>query len=205
MRHRITLWLLIAVTCLSVLNGCASDPKPAVQERKVTLKFRHFWVNEHDKPVARIFQDIISQFERSHPHVKVDFEGIDQTFHREQKLKSEMVTGNPPDIFAVFGGGEIEPYVNAERLLDLRPFLREKGLEKQFLDLSLWTFGDGVYGLPFEGFAEPIFYNKSLFAKLNLMPPKTWDQFLVTDFNKILKNKSILINQYIGAFDKTVQ
>ena len=65
---------------------------------------RYFWIREHDLPVERVIADVIAEFERDHPQVKIDFEGMDQTIHREQKLKSEMVTGNPPDIIALFGG-----------------------------------------------------------------------------------------------------
>lgn len=176
----LTALLLLLSTLLIVLQGCGSSSplSASLEQRKITLTFRHFWVNEHDKPVAAIFQDAIRSFEAKYPHIKIDFEGIDQTFHREQKLKSEMVTGNPPDIFSLFGGAEIEPYVNARRLLDLRPYLQAEQLEQEFKDLSLWTFGDGVYGLPFEGFAEPIFYNKEIFQQLQLQPPETWEDLL---------------------------
>lgn len=174
--------LLLLMAILFLLQGCgtSSQLSASLEQRKITLTFRHFWVNEHDKPVAAIFEDVIRSFEEKHPHIKIDFEGIDQTFHREQKLKSEMVTGNPPDIFSLFGGAEIEPYVNAKRLLDLRPFLQADQLEQEFKDLSLWTFSDGVYGLPFEGFAEPIYYNKEIFQQLQLQPPETWEDTLRT-------------------------
>ena len=103
---------------------------------------------------------------------------MDQTIHREQKLKSEMVTGNPPDIIALFGGAEIEPYVHAERLVDLSGFLQENGLEQSFKDLSLWTFDGGVYGLPLEGHAEPLFYNRDLFERFGLEPPRTFPELM---------------------------
>lgn len=166
-----------------------SEEKTA-PERKVTLSFRHFWINPHDVPIERIFQDVIEQFEQEHPNVKIEFEGMDQTIHREQKLKSEMVTGTQPDIFALFGGAEIEPYVNADRLLDLTPFLKERGLESQFRDLHLWEFGDRVYGLPIEGNAEPLFYNRELFDRLDLDPPKTIAQ--LKSVVRILKEKGYI-------------
>ena len=150
-----------AIVFVGVLAGCMSGDFLHIEEpEKTTLTFRHFWIREHDRPVERIIADVIAEFERDHPQVKIDFEGMDQTIHREQKLKSEMVTGNPPDIIALFGGAEIEPYVHAERLVDLSGFLQENGLEQSFKDLSLWTFDGGVYGLPLEGHAEPLFYNR---------------------------------------------
>lgn len=110
---------LLVCTALSLLmcSGCNFELLPArekVAEEKITLTFRHFWVGKHDEPVERIIADTIKKFEEKHPHIKIDFEGLDQTIHREQKLKSEMVTGRPPDIFSLFGGAEIEPYVQTE-------------------------------------------------------------------------------------------
>lgn len=163
------------------LAGCQRlfvPSQQAVPDDKITLTFRHFWIREHDRPVERIIADVIREFEETHPHIKIDFEGLDQTIHREQKLKSEMVTGRPPDIFSLFGGGEIEPYVRAERLMDLTEFVERTGMGGQFTDLSLWTFDNRVFGLPFEGNSEPLFYNKKLFRELGLDPPATIDEML---------------------------
>lgn len=169
---------IVAVAAAVLLSASCSAGDKRPDEAKITLTFRHFWTKEHDKPIARIMGEVVSRFEASHPNIKVDFEGLDQTVHREQKLKSEMVTGNPPDIFALFGGAELEPYVRAERLLDFSSFLRNTGLSGRFHDLSLWTFQDRVYGLPLEGFAEPVYYNKRLFAELGLHPPHSGDELL---------------------------
>lgn len=143
---------------------------------KVTVTFRHFWIQEYNVPVRNIIQEIVDEFEAEYPQYKIQFEEIDQSIHREQKLKSEMVTGTQPDLIALFGGAEIEPYVRANRLLDLTEWLKEKGLDQRFKDLSLWTFNDGIYGLPFEGNAEPLFYNKEIFQNLQLKPPTTIDE-----------------------------
>ena len=64
------------------------------------------------------------------------------------------------------------------RLIDLSDFLQEHGLASQFKDLSLWTFNGGVYGLPLEGHAEPLFYNRELFERYDLEPPLTFQDLL---------------------------
>ncbi|WP_270166641.1 ABC transporter substrate-binding protein [Paenibacillus sp. SYP-B4298] len=165
---------LAGVVLVSSLNRVDSAEEDTAE--KITLTFRHFWTREHDVPILNIFEEAVRGFQASHPNVKVNFEGMDQTVHREQKLKSEMVTGTPPDLFVLFGGAEIEPYVRAERLMDLSDFVRDNGLKSQFRDLHLWTFNDKVYGLPIEGNAEPIYYNRAIFDELGLMPPQTLDQ-----------------------------
>ncbi|WP_020618138.1 ABC transporter substrate-binding protein [Paenibacillus daejeonensis] len=173
-RKKITLFALYILTLVSVILYSFSDgtEQPVVADpEKVTLTFRHFWTKEHDRPILAIFEDAVRSFEQEHGNVKVNFEGIDQTIHREQKLKSEMVTGTPPDLFVLFGGAEFEPYARSQRLMELTDFVAEQGLV--FRDLSLWTLEDRIYGLPFEGHAEPIFYNRALFDGLGLAPPST--------------------------------
>lgn len=150
-------------------SGQIEDNSP----EKITLTFRHFWIKEHDRPLLAIFEEVVKNYQVSHPNVKVNFEGLDQTIHREQKLKSEMVTGTPPDMFVLFGGAEIEPYVRSNRLMDLTDFTEVNGLGDQFKDLHLWTFNKRIYGLPIEGNAEPLYYNKSIFAELGLDIPVT--------------------------------
>lgn len=150
-------------------NGQIEDYPP----EKITLTFRHFWIKEHDRPLLAIFEEVVKNYQESHPNVKVNFEGLDQTIHREQRLKSEMVTGTPPDMFVLFGGAEIEPYVRSNRLMDLTAFTQENGLKQQFKDLHLWTFNQHIYGLPIEGNAEPLYYNKRIFEQLGLTAPGT--------------------------------
>ena len=152
-----------------------SNGERTADDAKATLTFRHFWLQEYNLPVERIVTELIEAFEQRYPQYKIDFEGLDQTIHREQKLKSEMVTGTQPDIMALFGGSEIEPYVRARRLLDLTDWLEETALVERFKDLKLWTFDGRVYGLPMEGNAEPLFYNKRIFSALSLRPPETID------------------------------
>ncbi|MEK4508771.1 extracellular solute-binding protein [Paenibacillus anaericanus] len=173
-------WILLysVVLMASVLFIATGNREPIeeTQTEKITLTFRHFWIKEHDKPMLGIFEDVVRNFQESHPNVKVNFEGMDQTVHREQKLKSEMVTGTPPDMFVLFGGAEIEPYVRSNRLMDLSDVVTESGLKDQFQDLQLWTFNNRIYGLPIEGNAEPLYYNKFIFNKLGIEQPETLAQ-----------------------------
>lgn len=171
-------WILLYIMLLAttiIYSFSSQSKEPAIIEpEKITITFRHVWTKPHDQPMLTIFQDVVDDFEQSHPNVKVNFEGLEQTNHREQKLKSEMVTGTPPDMFVLFGGAELDPYVRSNRLLDLSQFVSEHALE--FIDISLWTYDNGIFGLPFEGHAQPLFYNKKIFNELGLEPPTTIDE-----------------------------
>ncbi|WP_312147906.1 ABC transporter substrate-binding protein [Paenibacillus odorifer] len=169
------MWLYLVLISGAVLFITLGKQEPIEDDspEKITLTFRHFWIKEHDRPLLTIYEDIVDKYQLEHPNVKVNFEGVDQTLHRDQKLKNEMVTGTPPDMFVLFGGAEIEPYVRSKRLIDLTDFVRENALTNQFKDLDLWTFDNHIYGLPIEGNAEPLYFNKTIFEKLGLKPPET--------------------------------
>lgn len=170
-------WILLYIVLMSgAVWFIMQEDREQIEDNspeKITLTFRHFWIKEHDRPLLAIFEEVVSNYQKSHPNVKVNFEGLDQNIHREQKLKSEMVTGTPPDMFVLFGGAEIEPYVRSNRLMDLTVFTEMNGLDDQFKDLHLWTFNNHIYGLPIEGNAEPLYYNNSIFTKLGLEVPET--------------------------------
>src|SRR5690606_32930621 len=99
-----------------------------------------------------------------------------------------MVTGTPPDMFVLFGGAEFEPYARSDRLMDLTDFVEQHGLE--FRQLKMWTFNDRIYGLPFEGHAEPVFYNRSIFDELGLKPPETLSELEVV--NEVLRENGYI-------------
>lgn len=188
----IAVYTVVLAISVLIIAGAGHEPIEEKQAEKVTITFRHFWIKEHDRQMLNIVEDVVAQFQKTHPNVKVNFEGMDQTVHREQKLKSEMVTGTPPDMFVLFGGAEIEPYVRSNRLMDLTDFVEESGLKQQFQDLHLWTFDNHIYGLPIEGNAEPLFYNKEIFDDLGLEPPETLE-----DLNKVI---NVLIAHGIMPF-----
>lgn len=180
---------LMAISVLWIMHQ-NQEPMEEIQSEKITLTFRHFWNREHDKPVLDIVEGIVKTFQETHPNVKVNFEGMDQTVHREQKLRIEMVTGTPPDMFVLFGGAEIEPYVRSNRLMDLTEFVKNRHLKDEFQDLQLWSFDDRIFGLPMEGNAEPLYYNRALFEKLGIAPPTTLSE--LDEAIHILKNHGII-------------
>ncbi|HIW34155.1 MAG TPA: extracellular solute-binding protein [Candidatus Paenibacillus intestinavium] len=172
--HWIILYVILLATTIVYSIPKVNDSSNITETEKTTISFRHVWTLEHDLPMLNIFRDVVEKFEETHPNIKVNFEGLDQTYHREQKLRSEMITGTPPDMFVLFGGAELDPYVRANRLLNLNDFIAENELD--FIDLSHWTYNDQVFGLPFEGHAQPLFYNKEIFKKLEITPPTTIDE-----------------------------
>jgi raffinose/stachyose/melibiose transport system substrate-binding protein len=156
----------------------ADSTAPAEEAKEVTLSLRHTQIKETSKTRLKILEDVVAQTEEENKGLTFKLEGIDEIVNRDQKLKAEMAAGNPPDIFEVFGGADLKLYVKAGHMLDLTPIIEELGIKDKFASLSEFTIDGKVYGLPFGGYSEAIFYNKKIFSELGLSVPTTWEQLL---------------------------
>lgn len=180
MKRVLPIWFLAAV-----LGGCGlsdgfapPDTSMSSAHREVNLTLRHTFIEDRKQSQLRILSDIVDQLENEHPGLNIEMEGIQDTVHRDQKLPAEMVQGNPPDIFDLFGGSDTKRYARAGMLLDLTPFLKDMGWSDYFVNLEEFTVDGRVYGLPIAGYAEGVFYNKALFRTHGWDVPATWDDLL---------------------------
>jgi raffinose/stachyose/melibiose transport system substrate-binding protein len=172
--------LLIVATGTSACSGNNPAIEDKLEFKQVTLSLRHTQIKETSKARLRVLEDVVAQTEAENEGVAFQLEGIDEIVNRDTKLKQEMAVGNPPDIFEVFGGADLKLYVKAGRMLDLTPILEELELTDKFESLSEFTIDGRVYGVPYGGYSEGIFYNKQIFKELGLSIPKTWDGLLDT-------------------------
>ena len=177
--------LMIGTAACGFLPSDSSSPSGGNNYNEVTLSLRHTQIKETSQTRLRVLEDVVAKTEEENKGLTFKLEGIDEIVNRDTKLKQEMVAGNPPDIFEVFGGADLKLYVKANRMLDLTPILEELNLTDQFESLDEFTIDGRVYGVPYGGYSEGIFYNKKIFRDLELMAPKTWSELLQTpDRNK---------------------
>jgi raffinose/stachyose/melibiose transport system substrate-binding protein len=209
--------LVMALLFVSVLAlaACSSDKETAGQgagdqdtkeqdtankgsDEEVVLDFWHF------DPGARmeVYQEAVNRFEAEHENVKVNMLQIPNDQYK-QRVVVAMSGGNAPDIFASWGGGWLEEFVNSGQVMDLT----DEDIEfDKFVDVALANskFNDRVYGLPLGISVYNFFYNKEIFEKHNLDVPETYDEFL--NVIEVLKDGDLypiaLANQpmWPGAF-----
>jgi raffinose/stachyose/melibiose transport system substrate-binding protein len=184
-RNLFLLFKLIHITLIVLITaaGCTSgirdksgnvpnDAKP------FKLALRHIEVREDALPTLKLLEEVAAATEAKIPGLDIELEGVEDAVNRDQKLPAEMATGNPPEIFNLFGGTDTQKYAKANRLLDLTPILEELNIKDKFVNLTEFTVNGKVYGLPLAGYVEGIFYNKKMFKQYNLTVPTTWDEFL---------------------------
>ncbi|WP_168122068.1 extracellular solute-binding protein [Paenibacillus sp. HB172176] len=173
--------LLTSMMCAAACGFIGSNSERSSGEenyKEVTLSLRHTQIKETSQTRLKVLEDVVAKTEEENKGLSFKLEGIDEIVNRDTKLKQEMVVGNPPDIFEVFGGADLKLYVKASRMLDLTPILEELELTDQFESLDEFTIDGRVYGVPYGGYSEGIFYNKKMFRELGISIPKTWSELL---------------------------
>ncbi|MDY0093573.1 MAG: ABC transporter substrate-binding protein [Candidatus Vecturithrix sp.] len=120
---------------------------------------------------------VLDVYMQAHPGVSVDFQPITDSEYDAQ-LMSSLQTGTGADIIflrsfssgrAVFNGGFLS--VLNDEIPELANFPGAA--------IKAWSTEDGqIYGVPIFGVTHGVYYHKDIFAKYNLQPPTTWDEFL---------------------------
>ncbi|REE80165.1 carbohydrate ABC transporter substrate-binding protein (CUT1 family) [Paenibacillus taihuensis] len=160
-----SLSLVLATTTVLSTAGAATKTD--------TIVIRHTQLGEAKQQRLNILKDVLARVSKEVPGVKYKLDGVDSDVNRKEKLRSEMVVNKAPAIFDLFGGTDTQLYVEANRLLDLTPILKELGLSNKFISLDEFKVNGKVYGLPIGGYQEGYFYNKDYFKAHNLSVPKT--------------------------------
>jgi raffinose/stachyose/melibiose transport system substrate-binding protein len=180
---RTALFLTVFVTCVlfllaaSVYGGkkeASSGEEAAVSEAKTVLRMWS-WNNEGDYP--KVFELIIDRFERTHSDVEIELVWIPYTEYNE-KLKASIVAGDYPEIPEIHPGSPMYSLYQAGELRALTDDLKT-GFPGYFPSaLADLTFDGDVYSIPLDVNNLTIFYNKTIFAELNLQVPETIDELI---------------------------
>ncbi|MFT4044548.1 MAG: extracellular solute-binding protein [Gordonia sp. (in: high G+C Gram-positive bacteria)] len=157
--------LAVLVTGVSALVGCSES----ADDGDVTL---HFIQNKRE--VIDYFDQVIAQFEKQYPHIKVVQD------NNEGGFVPSLVRGSPPDVTTrgwAYLSGDLAKKDVFEDLSDL-PVARRIDRHAQDL-VNAWGQYDAgaTVALPYSLTAAGVIYNKDLFAKYHVAVPTTWREF----------------------------
>ncbi|GAA4633813.1 extracellular solute-binding protein [Actinoallomurus vinaceus] len=165
--------LLIGAAGCGSAGSSASTPNGSVQ----------FWTLQD--PTNTVQQAAVDSF-NSTGHGKVTMSVI-ATDGFKDKLRTAMGSSHMPGMFFNWGGGSLNDYVRAGKLVQL-----DAGLESRFLPAAMQAGKvDGkLVGIPCRG-TQPVFlfYNKKVFADTGAQPPKTWSD--LTNLVQVFKGKGV--------------
>ncbi|RXZ83656.1 extracellular solute-binding protein [Paenibacillaceae bacterium] len=191
MKKSLALLLLLMVASM-LLAGCANSEegtKPMVSRglkgtgkelavaqtnhEPFEITVRHIQVGESKKFRLALLEDVVRTTEAAIPGLKIKLDGVDGEVNRKERLRGEMATGKPPEVFDVMGSPDAALYAKEGLMLDLTSILDEMDLTDKFTTMVPFTHGGKIYGIPIGGSIEGYFYNKEYFAAKGLEVPKT--------------------------------
>ncbi|MEN1967776.1 extracellular solute-binding protein [Lentibacillus sp. N15] len=176
MNKRKAITSIIAVLFLiAFVAGCSSDDNAKGDSSgKKTIKFMHLWPEGSSKDHFEIVNEIISDYEKENPDVKVDLEVLSNEQYKD-KIKVLSSSNELPDVGMTWPAGYLEPFVEGKMFAPLDDIL-DDGLQDEFVSGTTDAYQvDGkTYGLPLELNIATIFYNKQIFDKYDLKAPKTF-------------------------------
>jgi raffinose/stachyose/melibiose transport system substrate-binding protein len=129
--------------------------------------------------------EMAAAFSKSHPGITLELEMVPND--SLTVLKTRFASGNSPDIVQLQSYSQIFEFAKAGYLLDLT---REPVIAKVIEDSKASvTYNGKVYALPMDFAGIGIIYNKKIFNKYGLKPPKTYSE--LKQVARTLKSKGI--------------
>ncbi|HWJ77785.1 MAG TPA: extracellular solute-binding protein [Niallia sp.] len=181
-RKAIAVVMTIVLVMVLALAGCSSSSssnnESASSEGKTVIKFMHLWPEGSSKAQYTIVNDIIKQYEKDHPDIKIQTEILGNEQYKD-KVKVLSASNELPDVGVTWAAGYMQPFVEGDMFAPLDDVI-ESNFKDAFVSGTTEAFAiDGkTYGLPLELNITPVYYNKEIFAKYNLETPETYDDFL---------------------------
>ena len=193
MNFRRQLWILLsALTVVAMLSACVATPpqsgapadtgaeqaaggeaQPAGEEQ-ITLR----WANIISAVGMEQWQPVIDAFEEKYPHITVSSEstaGSGAAIYPDV-LKTSMASGNPPDLFFMWGGSVAQPFIDAGQVLDLEAYYEQYGWHDKYAPWVVERIkSDGkLYGVPYHALGMGFWYRKDIFEELGIEVPTTF-------------------------------
>jgi multiple sugar transport system substrate-binding protein len=183
MTHLARTTTAIALTCALAITACSSSkPDASSTSSPGTGKTVNIAVWEgYTDTEGKAFADLVSQFNRTHPGIRVKTLETNNDFML-QKVLTAVRGGTPPDIAYLYGSWA--PNVaKIPSVVDLTATARSPEVNWNDFwpaEQQVATVNGKIIGIPALVDNLAIVYNKSLFNKLGLATPSpewTWDDF----------------------------
>ncbi len=168
-------FVLILICLILISTGCR-------QKQDDNLVFATWG----SKTEVQILKELLSDFEKENPDIKVEFLHIPQNYF--QKLHLMFASNLAPDVIFI---NNLNIPVYEKYLLDLNDIVKnKKDYYPQVLDTM--TYEDRLLAIPRDVSTLVVFYNKDLFDKNNLSyPNENWNMTEFLDTAKKLTNNGI--------------
>jgi raffinose/stachyose/melibiose transport system substrate-binding protein len=182
---------MLPLAAALILAGCsapsvqsAAPPQEAKVSTAIPLRMLAYNAMSVRTTYLAFLQAKLPGIQLSYDTVPLDYYG--------STLSSELLSGSGPDIIEV--GGETRLLASTGRLLDLTDQAFVSSFKKE--GIIPYSVGGKVYAVPLQSWFEGMYYNKDIFEKYGLNPPRNFEEFL--NLHKKLQSLGIKA-QIMGA------
>ncbi len=167
MKKAVSILMVLAAIAGISFTGCA--------------KSKDLVINSYmsDQAPKDAFQALVDEFNKQNPEIKVT---VNTIAHEQYKtlLPSWLTSKQAPDVVTWFAGYRMQAFAEKGLLEPINDVFPSGSFDKEFPASfkSASSYKDNVYFMPQSWYWWAMYYNKDVFAKYNLAPPSTWDEFL---------------------------
>jgi raffinose/stachyose/melibiose transport system substrate-binding protein len=135
------------------------------------------YLTQNDDANTKQAKDLIAAFEKANPNITVKLDTQPGGTEGDNLMKTKLSTGSMDDVFHYNSGSLMQALNPDTTLVDLS---KEKWVSTLTDDFKKVVSTDkGLYGAPWgTSFSGSILYNKTIYSKLGLTVPTTWDEFI---------------------------
>ncbi len=181
MRSFVAIVVIFSLCAPLFLNGCFDTVElpPALQDNVVTIRFWHAMAGE----LGEALKVLIKQFEKANPGIRVVSVYQGSYGSLSQKLIGAVIAHEPPDVSQAYPAwvsylnqDESSPAIMAlDELIANDPQFDKDDLIQVLLEDC--RLKGKLYALPFNKSFPVLYYNREMFKKAGLKPPRTWAEF----------------------------
>ncbi|NUW38760.1 extracellular solute-binding protein [Nonomuraea rhodomycinica] len=183
-----------AVALAMAVTACAPSTTTRADQGKITLSVWG-WGPEAN------YDKMFAEYEKANPGVDVDARSFTTATEYDTILSTGLAGDNGPDLAWLRAGANLQPLVEAGRLLplDTKDVPGLAGYDEKVLRYAKGDKDGKVYGVPFAVQTLQVIYNKKIFADNGITPPKTYDEMIASAGK--LKAKGVIPFAFGGKDD----
>lgn len=169
-RTRITrVGALAAASALAIggLTACATDGNGGGDGDGADEVTITWWHNATADPQKAMWEDVAAEFEDANPGVKVEVTGYQNEDLQRTLIPNALQSGDAPDIFMVWPGGEVRAQAAAGYLMDLSEVMSDTIAEYGAV-VNPWMYEGKQYAIPYTFGSEGIWYNTELYEQAGI-------------------------------------
>lgn len=126
------------------------------------------------------FQPMIEEFQERYPHIRIVHEtvaGSGAALYPDA-LRTALLSGDPPDVFLMWGGTIAEPYMRADQVRDLKEYYDKYNWHERFIPWAVEAtqYQGATYGVPMLVRGIGYWYRTDIFERYGLTVPTSYQE-----------------------------